>query len=483
MKKIFIIIWVLLFTSCSQFTDRRPSSETAENPTKYSNSEFLEFQYLVEESLVWRAKAVAYYNEHKVQYAKKNNLNHEDLVHLLESAKAYLDLRKRMMRYVDQNKDILEEIKNYRTDLDRDLVFQVKLGMASALVLYDNYMVGIYPYQNQKKTRKLLNHDMPGLEFELENISNSFFNNTNRVKLSRAISFYNTQLKYQEDMSYKPISNEVYLEELINQSPFYHFMLGRVNEGIKKPNQVKVIYNNIADYFNFMTDSFVFVASKTFGNSAGKVQSRNGKLFSMSEEEKNATKDTMKPLDILLEKTPFRLTDKFIPGYYGHVAIWIGNEEELKKLGIWDDPLIATYHEQIRSGHQIIEALRPGVEINKLEHFLDIDDLLVLRDQKLTDIQRREYILRAFEQVGKEYDFNFDVETDSKIVCSEIVYVVFHDIQWPTVKSMGRFTISPDNVASKAQGPDPFLVPVLMYKNGVKQEAPLLPKVVELLGK
>ena len=30
--------------------------------------------------------------------------------------------------------------------------------------------------------------------------------------------------------------------------------------------------------------------------------------------------------DILLEKTPFRLTDKLIPGYWGHAAVWIGGE-------------------------------------------------------------------------------------------------------------------------------------------------------------
>ena len=29
--------------------------------------------------------------------------------------------------------------------------------------------------------------------------------------------------------------------------------------------------------------------------------------------------------DILLEKTPFRLTDKMIPRYWGHATIWTGH--------------------------------------------------------------------------------------------------------------------------------------------------------------
>ena len=36
-----------------------------------------------------------------------------------------------------------------------------------------------------------------------------------------------------------------------------------------------------------------------------------------------------------------------------------------------------------RNGARIVEALRPGVQINTLDHFLNIDDLLVLRRREL----------------------------------------------------------------------------------------------------
>jgi hypothetical protein len=198
------------------------------------------------------------------------------------------------------------------------------------------------------------------------------------------------------------------------------------------------------------------------------VAFRQGYLTKLSPEERKQMEATYKPLDIMMEKTPFRLTDQFIPGYYGHVALWIGTEDELKQIGVWDNPLIQKYHEAIRSGRHIIEALRPGVQINSLDHFLNIDDLLVVRHNNLSDEQKAEYILRAFAQIGKEYDFNFDVETDSKIVCSEIVYVVFHDIEWPTKKQLGRYTISPDNVADKCV--DGTLEPVMMFRSGKRIE-------------
>ena len=50
--------------------------------------------------------------------------------------------------------------------------------------------------------------------------------------------------------------------------------------------------------------------------------------------------------------------------------------------------------------------------------------------------------------MGKTYDFNFDVETTDKLVCSELLYQSFGDVAWPTEKYLGRVTISPDNVAS-----------------------------------
>jgi hypothetical protein len=117
-----------------------------------------------------------------------------------------------------------------------------------------------------------------------------------------------------------------------------------------------------------------------FGNTMGMFASRRGKLVSLSSDEKASIAAKLKPLDILLEKTPFRLTDKFIPGHYGHVAIWTGTEIELKALGLWDHPLIQKHQDAIKNGHHIIEALRPGVKINTLDDFLNIDDFLALSE-------------------------------------------------------------------------------------------------------
>ena len=71
----------------------------------------------------------------------------------------------------------------------------------------------------------------------------------------------------------------------------------------------------------------------------------------------------------------------------------------------------------------------------------------------------------AFEQIGKDYDFNFDVNTDDEIVCSELIYKVYPDEKWPTENTLNRWTISPDNVAERAVmpegGPYQYIVTIL----------------------
>ncbi len=81
---------------------------------------------------------------------------------------------------------------------------------------------------------------------------------------------------------------------------------------------------------------------------------------------------------------------------------------------------------------------------------------MILRHTQLDNETLAKRIILALRQVGKAYDFSFDVETTEKIVCSELIYAVFIGLQWPTDKKLGRFTISPDNIASKALNGGPL---------------------------
>ena len=104
--------------------------------------------------------------------------------------------------------------------------------------------------------------------------------------------------------------------------------------------------------------------------------------------------------------------------------------------------------------------------MNSLEHFSDIDDFAVLRMRvEFTNEEKAEHILRALSHVGKKYDFSFDVETGDTIVCSELHYRTFINIDFSTTTYLGRSTISVDQVAEQGKTGMP-LQPVMMYLNG-----------------
>jgi hypothetical protein len=159
--------------------------------------------------------------------------------------------------------------------------------------------------------------------------------------------------------------------------------------------------------------------------------------------------ETLKPMDILLEKSPFSLTDKFIPGHFGHAALYLGTKEQLENINMWNHPDIIPYQEEIISGKTILEAIRTGVHLTSIEEFNNIDEVTIMRKKDVLDSTPLliESIKRGFDQIGKEYDFNFDVENLDKIVCSELIYLVFGQVHWPSKYRLGRASVTPDNIA------------------------------------
>jgi hypothetical protein len=359
---------------------------------------------------------------------------------------------------IDSEEEFVEPFYVNPNDEQGKIILQyLKRSFAASLVLFDNFITTSYLYVQNRKLRHLLNFDNGETLLFLSKQENYFTKRENRRRIAWAIGAY---------FDYTNSSQEAaksYDDEIIVHSYFYRqFEKISKLEHKQRGEKIKHLFD---DYTKRISRVTVFELSKLFGNSLGIFASRKGKMLRYSHKYLDKLAHELRPLDILLEKTPFRLTDKFIPGHFGHVAMWVGTEQELKELGVWDSDIIRPYHKDIRAGKRVLEALRPGVELNTLHHFMNIDDFAVLRPKKLSLEQRRRYMLNGFLQVGKSYDFNFDVETDKRIVCSELAYVVYDDMQWPTENALGRVTISPDNVAVKALNGGPF-EPVILFHDG-----------------
>ena len=347
----------------------------------------------------------------------------------------------------------------------QDFLLNVQIASSTTLMMYDSLFKLSHTLAQAKKARSILENDL-GDRIQVlrktfsttldEDVWNSTKNN----------------LSFIEQAAPKSIVIN-YFEQYIAKS----FTASKMNDDdfIFRMRSVLFVERILSEtQFLNILDKLVQKVSEVFGNTAGQVQTRDGKLKKYASDPvfMQGLKSKLKPLDILMEKTPFRLTDQFIPGFFGHVAIWLGNIEELlgykmvyqgKEIYLIDHPLMKPYLEDIYAGKSVVEALRiPGVTTNNLEHFMDIDDFLVLRMAEINNPSEK--ILRTIAQIGKPYDFNFDVETENAIVCSELAYIVFNDVKWPVDKTMGRFTISPDHVAWKAM--DSTMNPIILFHDG-----------------
>jgi len=505
---------VTLIVSCSHIRGERTIASS--DQLEAQNNELNQFIELVEETLAWRTKAIEFYT----RVNNKQILNSSDITTLHEKGTSeYESIRMKLYEHIDKIRWMADNnvvvntsahhtrVKSMRITGDtpdmldgpsktknvtvlqinpfdekgRIYSLQLKMGLAAALLMTDNFIVALYPYQTNSKLRRLINYDNVDSQHTLEKITQEYYDENNIRAIGRAQLIYNQLIKKEStNTKHTPTPHEIYISSLIESSITFDRLASSTKLDNTKEN-LRAHRLKLLDRINKLFKDTLGDLSKTFGNTVGLYEERKGLLTKLSAQERDQITKTMKPLDVLMEKTPFRLTDKFIPGHWGHVAIWTGNELELKSLGVWEHlPAIEdharktygyigpSFQELVKTAHMIIEALRPGVQINTLEHFLNIDDLAVISPIELSNEQKKEYLLHAFEQIGKDYDFNFDVETDERIVCSELAYVVFDKYDWPTKKTMGRYTISPDNVAVQATGSQRRFVPIMIYHSGKK---------------
>ena len=96
----------------------------------------------------------------------------------------------------------------------------------------------------------------------------------------------------------------------------------------------------------------------------------------------------------------------------------------------------------------VIEALAPRVQLNPLEKCLRVDHLVVLRPT-LPAADIASAIGEALGHLGKPYDFEFDFNNSSRVVCTELIYRSYHHrgpATFSLTKRLGRFTLTGDDV-------------------------------------
>jgi hypothetical protein len=169
----------------------------------------------------------------------------------------------------------------------------------------------------------------------------------------------------------------------------------------------------------------------------------------------------LEPGDVLICRHDHALTNLFLPGYWPHAALYVGDEADRDRLGIRiDDERKARWS----GDRRVLEALKDGVLFRPLETTLEVDAVAVIRP-RLEPREIARGIARAVEHEGKLYNFDFDFFRSDRLVCTEVVYRAFDGlgpVSIPLRERSGRQTLSAEDLLDLAVIGDGF-DPVAVY--------------------
>lgn len=191
----------------------------------------------------------------------------------------------------------------------------------------------------------------------------------------------------------------------------------------------------------------------------------------------------LQPGDILFERHEWYLSNLGLPGFWTHVALYIGTPAE--RRAYFNDPEVSKWLQGEGSadgdlekflqqrypkayalgsapreeGHpaRILEAISEGVAFTSLEYSGASDSIGVIRP-RLSKREKAMAIMRAFHYSGRPYDFNFDFQTDSALVCSELIYKAYEPgsgmqgIRFPLSEVLGRKVSTPNGMVRQFAG-------------------------------
>lgn len=168
------------------------------------------------------------------------------------------------------------------------------------------------------------------------------------------------------------------------------------------------------------------------------------------------------PGDVLAVRKEYALTNYFLPGYWPHVALYLGPAGSLRQLGAAHWEQLEPHCQRIEQEEQdqqdrvprgvVMESKRDGVHLRTLVSPFGSDSIAVLRP-RLAPGDVAEALTRSLTHRGKPYDFSFDFSRSDRLVCTEVVYRSFDGIgamDVPLVRRIGRPTLSGDDLVGMA---------------------------------
>jgi len=189
----------------------------------------------------------------------------------------------------------------------------------------------------------------------------------------------------------------------------------------------------------------------------------------------------LRPGDVILTRKEHALTNYFLPGYFKHAALYLGDPDALAALGLADHENVRPRWAKLLEPHgpgledpgkdRVLEALKDGVWVRSPASPLRADAVTALRPRLPAD-RVALGIARAIFHEGKPYDFDFDFTRSDRLVCTEVVYRAYDGlghINLPLTPRAGRLTLSAQDLVDMTVAGKCF-EPVGVYRPGASIE-------------
>jgi hypothetical protein len=159
--------------------------------------------------------------------------------------------------------------------------------------------------------------------------------------------------------------------------------------------------------------------------------------------------ELLEPGDVMVSRHDDAASNLFLPGYWIHASLHIGDERARQNLRIsLDEHRASRWVDPIR----VLEAKKDGVLFRPLEETLAVDAVAVLRP-RLAPAEIAQAIARSVAHEGKLYDFEFDFFRSDRLVCTEVVYRGYHGVgrmEFELSQRAGRPTLSAEDLIAMA---------------------------------
>lgn len=372
--------------------------------------------------------------------------------------------------------EIIHRCRQYPAIGDPSHQLQVfMLGFAAGLTLYSKSLKLIQSYEREPLVRQKLNE--PEEKFGLgpgffEEVLAAYSSPRNYWLLLRGSAFWRSHRRAAKELGLLETDQGKWLADLIRRQR--KAIPARLFQVLSQRARydLRLFWDTTLNPFRRTTYALKTVFGTTFAGARVTLHYRPA----LTPEIQREFRQKLRPGDILLVRADEKLTAALLPGFWSHAAIYLGSRAELEQAGLRDHSILQQLEnlpQQVLASGLVIEAIAPRLAINPLSRSLFGDHVLALRPN-LPSQSIVAALQEAFLHLGKPYDFEFDFNVTTRIVCTELVYRAFHKkggIEFALVKRLGRFTLTGNDIVHYAldnlgNGQAPFDPVALVMKQG-----------------